>query len=266
LLWISNFQSPIGTHFAAYDGNGNVVGLVSANTGTETTRYEYGPFAEPIRVTGPAATLNPFRFSTKRTDPTTDLVLYEYRAYSPTLGRWLSRDPIEESGGLNLLSILHNCPTEGGDPLGLECQASCSCKSVSMTTKTNLAVVFEEDKKLHIGVKIDLAIRTVGNQERCRCTGMDKGIVKAVINGQRLERRFDGEVQQIPCDMPFDLPGAEFESIPWGTELNIALSMQLTVTVVCEGTDGSRAENAITVAIDPPRKLRIRLPPKPGGK
>jgi len=41
-----------------------------------------------------AAALNPFRFSTKRTDPTTDLVLYEYRAYSSTLGRWLSRDPL----------------------------------------------------------------------------------------------------------------------------------------------------------------------------
>jgi len=46
-----------------------------------------------------AAGLNPFRFSTKRTDNTTDLVLYEYRAYSPTLGRWLNRDPIGETGG-----------------------------------------------------------------------------------------------------------------------------------------------------------------------
>jgi len=58
--------------------------------------YEYGPFGEPIRVTGPAAAMNPFRFSTKRTDPTTELLLYEYRAYSPTLGRWLSRDPMNE--------------------------------------------------------------------------------------------------------------------------------------------------------------------------
>jgi len=87
-----------GTHFAAYDGNGNVVGLVSATTGTETARYEYGPFGEPVRVSGPAAALNPFRFSTKRIDPTTDLVLYEYRAYSLTLGQWLSHDPVKELG------------------------------------------------------------------------------------------------------------------------------------------------------------------------
>jgi RHS repeat-associated protein len=47
-----------------------------------------------LRLTGAAAGLNPFRFSTKRTEDGTGLVLYEYRAYSPTLGRWLSRDPI----------------------------------------------------------------------------------------------------------------------------------------------------------------------------
>ena len=102
LLWVCNFQSPIGTHFAAYDGNGNVVAPVSATTDTETACYEFGPLGEPIRVTGPAAAVNPFRFSTKRTCNTTDLVLYEYRAYSPALGRWLSRDPIMESCVWNL--------------------------------------------------------------------------------------------------------------------------------------------------------------------
>jgi RHS repeat-associated protein len=98
LLWLTQHTGAnVGSHCCAYDGNGNVVALVSATTGTETARYEYGPFGEPIRVTGPGAALNPFRFSTKRTDPTTDLVLYEYRAYSPTLGRWTSRDQAEES-------------------------------------------------------------------------------------------------------------------------------------------------------------------------
>jgi hypothetical protein len=58
LLWVTLHTASgaaAGTHFAAYDGNGNVVGLVSATTGTETARYEYGPFGEPIRVSGPAA-------------------------------------------------------------------------------------------------------------------------------------------------------------------------------------------------------------------
>jgi len=119
LLWVCNFQSPIGTHFAAYDGNGNVVGLVSATTGTETACYEFGPFGEPIRVTGSAAALNPFRFSTKRTDNTTDVVLYEYRVYNPSTGRWPLHDPIGEHGGLNLYGMLGNNPVNLIDAFGL---------------------------------------------------------------------------------------------------------------------------------------------------
>jgi len=98
LLWVTLHTASgpaAGTHFAAYDGNGNVVALSAATDGSPTARYEYGPFGESIRLSGPAAPLNPFRFSTKRTDNTTDLVLYEYRAYSPIIGRWLSRDPVE---------------------------------------------------------------------------------------------------------------------------------------------------------------------------
>jgi len=122
LLWVTLHTASgpaAGTHFAAYDGNGNIVALSAASDGSETALYEYGPFAEPIRITGPAANQNPFRFSTKRTDSTTDLVLYEYRVYQPSMGRWLSRDPVEERVGENLMSFLRNDPIPGIDPLGL---------------------------------------------------------------------------------------------------------------------------------------------------
>ncbi len=63
---------------------------------------------------------NPFRFSTKRLDNTTDLMLYEYRAYSPSTGRWPNRDPIGERGGVNLYGFVSNQPvgwldTDGRD-------------------------------------------------------------------------------------------------------------------------------------------------------
>jgi len=76
LLWVTLHTGSgpaAGTHFAAYDGNGNVVALSAASDGSETARYEYGPFGEPIRVSGPAAANNPFRFSTKRA-PATPLI------------------------------------------------------------------------------------------------------------------------------------------------------------------------------------------------
>jgi RHS repeat-associated protein len=122
LLWVTlhTVSGPAaGTHFAACDGNGNVVALVSATTGIETARYEYGPFGELIRITGPAATLNPFRFSTKRTDNTTDLVLYEYRVYLPSTGSWLSRDPIGEQNENNIYVFVHNDATSIVDLDGL---------------------------------------------------------------------------------------------------------------------------------------------------
>ena len=50
--------------FAASDANGNVVGLVDADAGTPSAVYEYGPFGELIRISGPMAKSNPFRFST----------------------------------------------------------------------------------------------------------------------------------------------------------------------------------------------------------
>jgi len=123
LLWVTlhtGSGAGVGTHFCAYDGNGNVVALASASDGSATGRYEYGPFGEPIRVTGPAAALNPFRFSTKRTCNNTDLVLYEYRAYSPALGRWLSRDPIMESAVWNLYAMVLNDPVGTTDFYGLQ--------------------------------------------------------------------------------------------------------------------------------------------------
>ena len=42
------------------------------------------------------------RFSTKYYDAEAGLYYYGYRYYSPSLGRWISRDPIEEEGGVNL--------------------------------------------------------------------------------------------------------------------------------------------------------------------
>lgn len=64
--------------------------------------YEYGPFGELLRATGPMAKANPFRFSTKYEDDETDLLYYGHRYYNPSAGRWASGDPINELG-FNLL-------------------------------------------------------------------------------------------------------------------------------------------------------------------
>ncbi|HUF63946.1 MAG TPA: RHS repeat-associated core domain-containing protein [Verrucomicrobiales bacterium] len=89
-----------GVHFPAYDGNGNVMALVSEMSGYAylTARYEYDPFGNELRRTGGHAENNPWRFSTKWTDRESGLSYYGYRYYDPVRGRWLSRDPLSEPG------------------------------------------------------------------------------------------------------------------------------------------------------------------------
>lgn len=86
------------THFFAYDGNGNVMALVSATNGTLSAQYEYDPFGKTLRSTGPVAKANPIRFSSQYTDDVTGHMKYLYREYDPPTGKWPSRDPINEPG------------------------------------------------------------------------------------------------------------------------------------------------------------------------
>jgi len=107
-----------GAHFYAYDGNGNVVGLSAAADGSETARYECEPFGAVLRATGAMAKENRFQFSTKRCDPTADLLLYEYRVLRTDIAKWLSRDPIAENWGDNLYGFVRNDPVRRFDALG----------------------------------------------------------------------------------------------------------------------------------------------------
>ena len=108
-----------GKYFYCYDGNGNVMSLVNATNGGFAAQYEYGPFGEPVRATGPLTSANPFQFSTKFHDWDTDFIYYGYRCYDRITGRWLNRDPIGERGGRNLYAFVGNDPNGDYDPLGL---------------------------------------------------------------------------------------------------------------------------------------------------
>ena len=125
-----------GSHFYTYDGNGNVAALVKATDGTISANYEYEAFGRPIRATGLMSKENPFRFSTKRMDNTTDLVLYEVRPYSPSLGGFLTHDPLEEQGGLNLYAFCDNNPNSNIDPNGA---AKVSTYTIIFTTGRGLS-------------------------------------------------------------------------------------------------------------------------------
>ncbi len=104
-----NNQPSTPSYFPSYDGNGNVSEYLDA-TGSIVAHYEYDPFGRTTVATGAKAADFPHRFSTKPLDTQTGLYYYGYRYYDPATGRWPSRDPIEEQGGMNLYGFVGtNC-------------------------------------------------------------------------------------------------------------------------------------------------------------
>jgi RHS repeat-associated protein len=95
------------------------MGLNSATDGSNSARFEYGPFGEPIRASGPRAADGRIRFSSKYTDQESGLVYYGYRFYNAVTGRWINRDPIEEDGGINLTGVNNGDCLNRTDYLGL---------------------------------------------------------------------------------------------------------------------------------------------------
>lgn len=119
LLWLID-AATAKTHIHLYDRNGNVAGLVDADTRNRSATYDYDAFGQLTVCYGDYARTNPFTFSTKFTDFATGLRYYGYRWYSPMHGRWLSQDPIQEKGGINLFAYVLNNPLTELDVLGLQ--------------------------------------------------------------------------------------------------------------------------------------------------
>ena len=106
-----------------YDANGNVgqvVDLTAASAATSIkVKYEYGPYGSRVNTPAQDEYEQPFRFSTKQWDDETGLGYWGYRYYSPVLGRWISRDPIEERGGRHLYAYARNAVPNIVDAHGL---------------------------------------------------------------------------------------------------------------------------------------------------
>ena len=117
LLSITNHATS-QTYQPLYDSMGNVSQLTDA-TGAVVASYRYSAYGELLEASGIAADECKLRFSTKYLDAETGLYWYGYRYYSPKLGRWLTRDPLGEAGGINLYGAFGGNPGNSVDPWGL---------------------------------------------------------------------------------------------------------------------------------------------------
>jgi RHS repeat-associated protein len=108
--------------YTCFDGNGNIEAYIDSN-GQPAAIYQYDSFGNVLTGGGKGAAIEQarfsHRFSTKYQDSETGLLYYGYRYYHAALGRWLNRDPIEESGGVNLYAMSENDLVTQIDLIGL---------------------------------------------------------------------------------------------------------------------------------------------------
>ena len=94
-----------------YDGKGNITAQ------SVVASYAYDPFGRLMKKYGLLD--QPYMFSTKEYDLQTGLTYYGYRYYNPSIGKWTTRDPIEEERDINLYRVVGNNPVNFVDPEGL---------------------------------------------------------------------------------------------------------------------------------------------------
>ena len=150
LLWTTD-SNGVSQYFR-YDANGNVVGLSNAAS-VSTAEYTYSAFGELIGKRGPYADANNYRFSTKPFEEVGNLYYYGYRFYDPVNGRWLSRDPLGEAGGVNVHGFLGNRPTMDSDVLGMYSFAETAGNQASGAWSAEKATVYYA----MVDSKVDLA-------------------------------------------------------------------------------------------------------------
>ncbi len=96
----------LGSVRAVTDASNNVV-----------SSYAFDPYGRRVKLGGTED--YDIAYTGHYNHQATGLSLTFFRAYDADTGKWLSRDPIEESDGPNMYAYVQNDPVNGIDPLGL---------------------------------------------------------------------------------------------------------------------------------------------------
>jgi RHS repeat-associated protein len=107
-----------GAYFYTRDHLGSIRELTDS-TASIRARYSYDPFGRPTHLAGDLDT--DFGFAGMFYPAELSVNLTRFRAYDPDIGRWLSRDPLndaERKQGPNLYAYVRNNPVNLIDPIG----------------------------------------------------------------------------------------------------------------------------------------------------
>lgn len=108
------------------DQLGSVRLVVNAQTGEIVQQLSYDAWGNVLQDTSPG--LQPFGFAGGMYDPQTSLVHFGAREYDPSIGRFLSKDPLGfASEDTNFYTYVYNDPVNKIDPSGLFMNFVASC-------------------------------------------------------------------------------------------------------------------------------------------
>lgn len=151
-----------GSRVMQHDGAGGTVLLledalgstrcVVDRTGKVLARYDYTAFGEPTLVEGTAQT--DYLFTGEHWDAQAMLIYLRARYYDPSIGRFLSPDPIaglmDRPQSFNRYAYAENDPVNLSDPLGLQAgciggwmHAACQPQSIEMRRDRAVFQMFE---------------------------------------------------------------------------------------------------------------------------
>lgn len=145
------------TYHFLRDVLGSIVGLTDA-TGNLVERYTYDPYGKTFvekwtgtawTATNASSVASPWLWTGQRYDAATGTYHFLYRTYSPTMGRWLQRDPAGYMDGVSLYEYVRSQPMVLVDALGLAsdaCEKEChrlkqACIATGDLGKTTLAAL-----------------------------------------------------------------------------------------------------------------------------
>ena len=105
-------------HYFYFYDHLDSVRVITDDTGDMQCEYGFSPSG--LKTTFCESSLSEFQFAGLFFHARSELNLSVTRLYDAMLGRWSSRDPIEEAGGQNLFAYVFNAMTMDVDPFGLQ--------------------------------------------------------------------------------------------------------------------------------------------------
>ena len=267
LLMVTEHSAQSTAHYyPTYDGNGNVSEYLDS-TGASVAHYEYDAFGNEIvaATSGSLAQNFSHRFSTKYYDEESGLYYYGYRYYDPNVGRWINRDPIEESGGTNLYGFVYNSSPNWFDDLGHSPKSgytrvgTLNGNPVYESNSTGRRFVVENQKVYQPGgssghYTIEPVAREIQSGEQAKSGNFNVGdLIRAIFPTQELiSFKFKGKLGKVPVPIP-------------GVTAQFAVDASGKI-ICCEkedGSDGLMYEGSVNVTADIGWDAVIKGPKKP---